>query len=61
MNDNVYIYNLKQAYFYIQQGLIPLKIQKHYKTKRICFIFNKEKSNPLYTKWLNKKGNLVKI
>lgn len=53
MNNKVYIYNLKQAYFYIKQGLDPISIDKHNKTQKIFFIFDKEKSNHLYTKWLN--------
>lgn len=61
MNNKIYIYNLKQAYFYIQQGLIPLKIQEHHRTNKICFVFDKDKSNPLYTKWLNREGSLLEL
>lgn len=56
--DKVYIYNLKQAFYYIQQGLLPLEIREHYKTKNICFVFDKEKSNSLYTNWLNHDAEL---
>ena len=59
--NKIYIYNLKQAYFYIQQGLIPLQIREHYHTKKICFVFDKKKSNPLYTKWLNGEGDLIQL
>ena len=61
MKDKIYIYNLKQAFFYIQQGLLPLEIEKHHRTNRIYFVFDKEKSNPFYTKWLNNEGRLTKL
>ncbi|MSS43772.1 hypothetical protein FYJ27_08530 [Anaerosalibacter bizertensis] len=51
--DKVYIYNLKQAFYYIQQGLLPIAINKHNKTGKIFFVFDKEKSSDLYGEWLN--------
>lgn len=55
--DYVYIYNLQQAYFYIQNNLLPLKVDKHPRTNRTFFVFDREKSNPLFTKWLIHKDS----
>lgn len=54
-NDEVYIYNLEQAYFYIRQGLTPLyPPRENLRTHMVHFIFDKKKSNPIYTKWLSR-------
>ena len=60
-HKNIHIYNPKQAYFYIQQGLIPEDVWENNTTGSICFVFDKDKSNPLYTKWLNREGKLKRI
>lgn len=56
MNNNlIYIYNLEQAYFYIRKGLTPLYPPKENpNSKMIYFVFDKDESNPIYTKWLSK-------
>lgn len=61
MDNKIYIYNSRQAYFYIQQGLIPTKVREHDKTGNICYIFDKEKSRSLYTRWLSRDAELKVI
>lgn len=55
MNNLVYIYNLEQAYFYIREGLTPEIIDKHFKTGKVFFAFNRKQSNNIYTKWLERE------
>ena len=57
-NDYVYIYNLEQAYFYIREGLKPISIGTHNKTNMYYFVFNKDKSNSIYTKWLDMRNKI---
>ena len=53
-NDMVTLFNLKQIYTYIQNGVLPLIPPKvNDITKRIGFTFSKKETNLLYTKWLN--------
>lgn len=54
MKENqVYIYNLDQAYFYIRKGLNPIYPPNvNSKSKMIYFVFDKKESNPIYTEWL---------
>ena len=49
--QTVKIINIKQASLYIKNGLQPIKV---YYDNHLVFEFDKEKSNPLYTKWLNR-------
>lgn len=50
-----YIYNLNQAYFYIENGIRPIEQpQVHYKTRHIYFIFSHEETKELYKIWCNK-------
>ena len=53
--EYVYIYNLKQAYFYIKNDLLPCSIDKHHVTGKIFFKFNKEDSHQLYDQWITQK------
>lgn len=55
LNDIIKIYNMKQAYFYIREGLEPIGLPRFDSNKnKIYFVFDKEKSNPLYTKWIER-------
>lgn len=49
--QTVKIINMKQAGLYIKHGLQPVKI---YYDNKLVMEFDKEKSNPLYTEWLNR-------
>ena len=49
-NETVRIINPVQAGFYMKCGLEPLEI---YFTNKWVWRFDKDKSNPLYTRWLN--------
>lgn len=54
MEKYVFIYNLDQAYFYIRNGVNPVYIDKHERTKNVYFQFIKDATNSLYTEWLNR-------
>ena len=47
----VIVYNPQQAYFYVEQGLVPLQMVE-IPNRKIAFVFNKRKSNPIFSKWL---------
>lgn len=47
------ILNIEQVYFYIENGVNPLKIECGY-NKRLVFVFTKEETQKLFTKWLEK-------
>lgn len=47
----VNIVNPKQAQLYIKNGLEPIRV--YWSGDRICYIFDREKSYPLFTKWCN--------
>jgi hypothetical protein len=47
-----YIYNLEQAYFYIENKVRPILPPKlHNKTNHIFFIFNTEETEEVYKLW----------
>lgn len=46
----VRIVNPKQALMYAKNGLEPIRV--FYENGKFIYVFDKEKSNPLYTKWL---------
>lgn len=52
-NEYAYIYNVKQADFYIQNGLVPESVDTHYTTKNVFFVFLKtDKLNNIFKKWV---------
>ena len=57
--DSVFIVNVTQAAFYMENGLIPLDVypSKDYKTKKpiVVFAFNREETKPLFDKWCGGK------
>lgn len=53
----VVVYNPQQAYFYIEQGLVPLQLVE-IPNRKIAFIFNKRKSNPIFSKWLEYRNDV---
>lgn len=52
MNDEVKIINIKQAIVYSQNGVQPIRIEMGFNNK-VVFVFDKKKTNALYTRWLN--------
>lgn len=52
--EYIYIYNFEQAYFYIENGVRPLSIDKHNKTGNIYFKFNKETTRKVYDTWVTR-------
>lgn len=52
----IYIYDWKQAYFYMCEcGIIPIERPGvHPKTNAVYFVFNREETRSAYTKWLNR-------
>lgn len=57
-NNTIYIYNLEQAYFYIENGLRPIFVDKHNKTNKIFYIFDKRATNSTYSKWLEIRNKI---
>ena len=53
MNQTVKILNLKQAAFYISNGVQPVRIEIGYRDK-IVFIFPVEETQQLYSDWIHK-------
>lgn len=51
MTDNVVnIVNMKQASVYIKNGIKPTDI---YYTDRLVFVFEKEKTESIFKRWIN--------
>lgn len=57
MKDNkVYIYDYNKAYFYIQNGVLPIDPPKeHNQTHKVFFTFDYEDTKDLYNEWINRK------
>ncbi|MCD3254365.1 hypothetical protein [Clostridium botulinum] len=52
MNNKRYIYNWQQAYFYMENGVMPIeRPQKHFETGNIFFVFDNEETQKVYDKW----------
>ena len=50
-----YIYNMEQAYFYIEKGVKPLgKPEVNPKTNKIFFKFNFDDTKEVYDLWCKK-------
>lgn len=48
----IYIYDWKQAYFYMENGLMPIdRPGINPKTNSVYFIFNRTETKPLFDKW----------
>lgn len=54
--NTVVVFNPLQCKKYILWGLKPIDIIVSKKDGRLGYIFDREKSNPLYTKWLNREN-----
>lgn len=47
-----YIYNLEQAYFYIQHNVMPIEPPNiHHKTRHVFFTFNQDETEEIYKLW----------
>ncbi|WP_415313895.1 hypothetical protein [Clostridium perfringens] len=53
-----YIYNLKQAYFYIANGVIPIGTGFNKKTEKIYFVFDDRNSREVYDTWCKNNNNI---
>ena len=51
IKETVNIINPKQAQLYIKNGLEPIRV--YWSGDRICYVFDRELSLPLFTKWCN--------
>lgn len=49
--DLVYVYNKRQSFYYMQNGVMPEDCNINKKTQRIYFTFSKEKTKTVYDKW----------
>jgi len=55
-NNNAYIYNFEQAYFYIENGIRPCEHPRVHKgTGNIFFTFSKKETEKVYEEWINRK------
>ena len=52
-DNKMYIYNKYQALFYIENGLIPLDVGVHSKTKKIFFVFKRNEHEAIFGEWVN--------
>lgn len=52
--NEIKIVNRLQVAKYVEQGVQPLRIEIGENAK-LLFIFSKEETNHLYTKWLNRE------
>ncbi|UBK64727.1 hypothetical protein [Clostridium perfringens] len=56
MDKKYYIYNWQQAYFYMQNGVMPLERPAVNKvTGKIYFVFGSEETKEVYDKWCRNK------
>ena len=55
MSNKVYIYNPKQASFYINNGMRVLNTGVHYKTKKVFWVFDIYETEAVYSEWCNRK------
>lgn len=56
MRKYIYIYNWKQAEFYIAEGLQTVEPPRiHNKTGNIYFVFDYEESQPAFNKWMSNR------
>lgn len=54
MNNRLYIYNMEQANYFIKEGCKPIKIDKHHRTNKIFWVFDKEDAAVPFAKWANR-------
>ena len=52
-SGKLYIYNPKQAQFYIKHGVRCIDTQIHKKTRKIFWVFNWEEAQPAFTAWVD--------
>ena len=59
MNDKKnlrFVYNVKQADFFLQNGLVPIKIDTHFTTRKVFLVFEIcEKMDEVFDKWMNRR------
>lgn len=61
-NDTLPIFNLEQAYFYIENGVRPVEPpREHYVSHKIYFTFNRKDTEEAYLKWLKRKPLSEKV
>lgn len=53
--ETVRILNPLQVYKYVKHGVKPIDIVADENTEKVMFIFTKEETRHLYTKWLNRE------
>ena len=53
-NKFKYIYDVKAANFFMENGCICLGTGLHSRTKKVFFIFDYDKCQSVYEKWLSK-------
>ncbi len=51
MSNKKYVYNMKQANFFMQEGVRCLGTGYNGNSKRVFYIFNYDEIQPAYEKW----------
>lgn len=54
MEDVLYIYNIDQCNFYIENGVKPIKCGVNDRTKKVWLKFVKEDTKEVYLLWLKR-------
>lgn len=55
-NNLIYIYNIKQAKFYMGKGIQCLSTDIHRTTKKTFFVFDYDSVQDAFAEWCDKNG-----
>ncbi|MGL4655490.1 MAG: hypothetical protein ACRCWM_06370 [Sarcina sp.] len=58
---NQYIYNIKQASFFIGRGIKPIDIGVNPKSNKVYVIFNREEISSCWGEWIERNRLILKI
>lgn len=50
-DDLIYIYNKRQAFYYIENGIMPIDAGINQKTIKLYFVFSKKETEEIYDIW----------
>lgn len=54
MNKNIYVYNMKQANFYLSKGVMPVGCGVNSVTDRAYIVFDKESCYEAFLEWIDR-------
>lgn len=55
MSGKKFIYNVEQANFYMQQGVVCKGTELHHTTGKVFFIFNWDDTQEAFKLWMDRK------